>query len=110
MKRRFSFAIAALAACLAVPDAGFAQAAGATATDLSDEDKHDTLCILVTDPRVERGAERIAFFFGRVSARNPHARFTPTLNAAMPFFRELDRGEQNALSRTCQEEFTVAFG
>ena len=109
MNTRFSVASAILAAGMAVPGAGHAQNATSNMT-MSDEDRRDALCILTTDARADRAMERMAFFFGRISARNSGARFTPTLNAAMPAFRELDKARQDALSRQCQEEFTAAFG
>ena len=111
MKRRFFFAIAALAAGIATPGAGFAQnTEGAIPATFTDEDRHNVLCILTTHPREERALEKIAFFFGRFSAKHPNSLFTPTLNAGMSLFRALDKGEQDALSQVCREEFRVAFG
>jgi len=111
MKRRFFITVAALVAGLATPGVGLAQdGENTTSANLSGDDKHDVLCILTTGPREERGLERIAYFFGRFSARHPNSRFTPTLTSGMPYFRELDGREQNALSRVCQEEFRLAFG
>ena len=111
MNRSFRLVASALALALAMPFPAVAQTTNSEPSSaLGPEDEADLLCILTTNPRQERGLERMAFFFGRYSARNPGINFTQALNLAMDSFLQLSREQQNARSEACQQIFAQAFG
>jgi hypothetical protein len=111
MDTSFRLMASAAVLALAMPGPVVAQTtAGDASQALSPEDEADLICILTTYPRQARALERMAFFFGRYSARNPGINFTQALNRAMDSFGRLSRDQQNAKSGDCQEIFARAFG